>query len=220
MGTKSIQDDIRKIKPLLQGLEKSWDAKKSIIYMKESGCTNWRQMEWIGFYFQYRCEQLLGKIMRFQEPKYGNCSFDGFLEFPWDFKAHPTNDGPGSLITNDSDASAMAIADYGAIGLILASGLVTYNDLDRTFKKWHDMYKGGISKYEKERISRGAPSRLRKTHFELSKIEFIKIADNTLLRSGSFQEGFRNSDGSPRKPKVLLDLTNLPSNEIVDVITF
>jgi len=85
-------------------------------------------------------------------------------------------------------------------------GAVTYNDGNRAFQKWHEVLKGGKSKYEVERIQRGAWSRLRKTHFDLQQISFIKITDATLVKCGSFQSDFRNSNGNPRKPKVLIDL--------------
>ncbi|MDY6872822.1 MAG: hypothetical protein SVR81_02480 [Chloroflexota bacterium] len=176
-------------------------------------------MEWIGFYFEFRIEEELQSIMKFQKPIYGNSSFDGLMTVPWDFKAHPTNKS-SKLITNDSEAISLAIRDYGCTGLILALGVATYDDEEMSFKIWHDKLKGKISEYEKERIKRKAPSRLRKTNFDLKKIAFLEINDNTLVRAGSFQEGFRNSDGSPRRPKVLLDLAKTPEEEIIDVIEF
>ena len=61
-----------------------------------------------------------------------------------------------------------------------------------------------MSKYEIERIKRGAPSRRRKVSFALKQIVFIRIDDQMLVKCGSFQSGFRNADGGPRKPKVLM----------------
>lgn len=221
MNIKEFENEVRKIKPFLVDFETNWDARDSIIFMRDHGSAHWKQMEWIGFYFQYMCEQKLRTSgMRFQVPTYGHSSFDGLLDFPWDFKAHPVSSKNSKLITNDSEATALAIQQYGATGLILASGLVTYNDVNGSFKRWHEEIKGGQSPYEVKRIQRGAPSRLRKTHFMLQKIEFIRINDATMLRSGSFQEGFRNSNGSPRRRKVLLDLAHLPSDEIIDVINY
>jgi len=66
-----------------------------------------------------------------------------------------------------------------------------------------------ISEYEKERIKRGAWSRLRKVSLDLKQISFIQITDATLIKSGSFQSDFRNSNGKPRRAKVLLDLEKL-----------
>ena len=33
-------------------IPKYWDGRESILEMKESGYPQWKQMEWIGFYFQ------------------------------------------------------------------------------------------------------------------------------------------------------------------------
>jgi len=44
---------------------------------------------------------------------------------------------------------------------------------------------------------------------DLKQISFIQITDATLIKSGSFQSDFRNSNGKPRRAKVLLDLEKL-----------
>ena len=193
----------------LKSLPKEWDGKKSILEMKDAGYPHWKQMEWIGFYFQFLCERYLSDIMEIPGPKYGNVPFDAFCNIPWDFKAHAINTSSHKIIVNDSEAIANGIRDYGAVGLIVALGKVIYNDEDRTFQKWHEELKGGKSKYEIERIRRGAWSRLRKVSFDLQQISFIKITDSTLVKCGSFQKNFRNADGSPRRAKVLLDLEKI-----------
>ncbi|HPP64560.1 MAG TPA: hypothetical protein PK418_00015 [Candidatus Paceibacterota bacterium] len=191
-----------------------WDGRKSILEMKEAGFNQWKQMEWIGFYFQFLCEKFLKSIMTIPGPKYGNVKFDGFKEVPWDFKAHVINTSSHQIIVNDSEATANAIKDFKCVGLILAMGEVKYNDDKRTFQKWHEKLKGGKSKYELERIKRGAWSRLRKVEFDLKQISFIKIDDTVLVKCGSFQRDFRNSNGRPRREKVLLNLEKL-NEEII-----
>jgi len=177
--------------------------------MKESGYPHWKQMEWIGFYFQFLCENYLSGYVDVPGPKYGNVSFDAFRDFPWDFKAHAMNTSSHQIIVNDSEAIKNGISDYGSVGLILALGKVEYNDEKRTFQKWHEQLKGGLSKYSKERIKRGAWSRLRKVEFDLQQISFIQITDDTLIKCGSFQSDFRNSNGLPRNPKVLINLEDI-----------
>lgn len=193
----------------LKNVHKIWDGRESILEMKESGCSQWKQMEWIGFYFQFLCEKYLSDIMEIPGPRYGNVRFDAFKNIPWDFKAHAMNTSSHQIIVNDSGATANGIKDYGAVGLILALGKVLYNDEDRTFQKWHEVLKGGLSDYSLERIKRGAWSRLRKVSFDLQQISFIKITDDTLVKCGSFQEDFRNADGNPRRAKVLLNLEEI-----------
>ncbi|PAK20892.1 hypothetical protein CJJ23_04835 [Mycoplasmopsis agassizii] len=75
---------------LIKKLPTEWDGKQAITYMKENNCRNWKQMEWIGFYFQFMCEKIIGENNYFQIPgkKYGSVQFDGFKEINFDFKAH------------------------------------------------------------------------------------------------------------------------------------
>lgn len=166
-------------------------------------------MEWQGFYFQFLCEGCLKDTLEIPGPKYGNVEFDGFKIIPWDFKTHAMNTSSHQIIVNDSETTANAIEEYGEVGLILALGKVLYNVEDRTFQKWHQELKGGQSQYVKDRIKRGAWSRLRKVSFDLQQVAFIKITDETLIKCGSFQENFRNADGSPRRAKVLIDLEEI-----------
>lgn len=196
-----------------------WEGRKSILEMKESGFNQWRQMEWPGWYFQFLCGKRLRGILKIPGPKYKNVQFDGFKEIPWDFKAHTINTSSHQIIVNDSEATANAIKDFSCVGLILAMGEVKYNDDNRTFQKWHEELKGGKSKYELERIKRGAWSRLRKMDFKLGQISFIKIDDSVLVKCGSFQRDFRNSNGTPRREKVLLDLEKL-DEEIIYFLDF
>jgi len=169
--------------------------------------------------FSIFVRKFLNGIVEIPGPKYGNVRFDGFLKIPWDFKAHAINTSSHQIILNDSEATAKGIEKLGSVGLILAMGKVEYNDEKRTFQKWHEALKGGKSKYELERIKRGAWSRLRKTEFNLEQISFIKIDDNVLVKCGSFQRDFRNSNGRPRREKVLLDLEKL-NEEIIYFLDF
>jgi len=135
------------------------------------------------------------------------------------YKAHAINTSSHQIVVNDSAAISQGIREYGAVGLILALGEVMYNDTNRTFQQWHEELKGGLSKYTQERIKRGAWSRLRKQSFTLKQISFIEITDKTLIKCGSFQENFRNSDGRPRRKKVLLNLEKL-DEELVMFLDF
>ncbi len=191
-----------------------WDGRKAILEMKDANFPHWRQTEWIGFYFQFLCEKLLKNYLKIPGPKYGNPEFDGFKEIPWDIKAHATNTSSHQIIVNDSEATAKAIKEFGCIGLILAIGEVKYNDDERTFQRWHEELKGDKSKYELERIKRGAWSRLRKVEFNLRQISFIIIDDSVLAKCGSFQKDFRNANGNPRNEKVLLNLEKLDEKNI------
>ncbi len=69
-------------------MTKFWDGQDCILEMKESGGRHWRQMEWMGFYFEFCCQKMLQGVMEMPGPKYGKVEFDGFLDIPWDFKTH------------------------------------------------------------------------------------------------------------------------------------
>lgn len=219
MENEDLTSVIQKIENSLQYIPSFWDGKASILEMKAAGNRQWRQMEWIGFYFQFLCETNLSHFMQIPGKKYGNVTFDGFSMFPWDFKAHVINSGRIEVIVNDSEAISQAIDEYDKIGLILASGTAVYNDESGKFRDWHDSIKGKKSIYVKERIKRGAPSRRRKDSFNLDEILLIGLDDELLERTGSFQKGFRNADGSPRRKKVLLNLKD-SEDKILGVVRF
>jgi len=203
----------------LKNVPVNWDGKTAILEMKNEGNRQWRQMEWIGFYFQFLCEKYFGNLFKFQFPRYGNASFDGFYKLPFDFKSHAINTSSHKIPVNDREAIECGIRDYGSVGLIVAVGDVIYNDEDRSFQKWHEELKGKPSNYVLENRRRGAWSRLRKFNFTLKEISIIEITDKTLENCGSFQTGFRNSDGSPRREKVLINLEKL-NNELIYCIEY
>lgn len=216
-----MQDIIKQIGEILKTISKNWDGKKAILEMKNSNFNQWKQMEWIGFYFEFLCQKYLKSIgMEPHKIKYGNTSFDGFLEIPFDFKSHALNTERHEIVINDTEAITKAIEKYGYIITIIALGKVKYNDKNRSFQKWHEKIKGGKSKYELERIKRGAWSRLRKTEFNIQEIIFVKINKGTLDKSGSFQKNFRNADGSLRRSKIMINLEKLNDEEIIHRIKF
>ena len=195
--------------PIIKKMPMHWDGKKCILEMKENNGRHWKQMEWIGWYFEYWCNRNLKGVMEMPcSKKYGNVSFDGYLKIPWDFKSHAIQSG-NKIIVNDSEATANAIADFGCVGLIIASGPVVYDNESQEFKKWHDKQKVKKSSYVEKNEERNAWSRKRKTSMTISEISFIKIDDDLLEKCGSFQKGFRNANGKPRRKKVSLDLTKI-----------
>lgn len=195
---------------LQRELPKCWDGKDSILFMRDSGCRNWRQMEWPGWYFQFQCERILARECEFQipGPAYGNVEFDGFRNIPWDFKVHANNAGQAKVPTNGYQEVLQALQKYGKVGFIVACGNASFDDESATFKRWHDALKGEISAYEQERIQRGASSRRRKSCFVFTSLEFVFVDQNTIEYCGRFQAGMRNSNGTPRQAKVMLDLND------------
>ena len=215
MATGSLEEESALIRKVLRdNIPQVWDGRKCILELKEAHY-NWKQLEWIGWYFEYKARSVLintigGEI----GPTFGNTTFDYKKEFVWDFKSHPVNStGHPWAIMNDCEAVQSCIQDYHGLGFVIALGNAIYNDEDQSFKIWHDKLKGGKSKYELERIKRGARSRKRKTSFELSdylvlffskKKHIEKALEDGWLRY--FQKGMRNADGSPRRAKYQLNI--------------
>jgi len=115
-----------------------------------------------------------------------------------------------STIVFTSDFSKAAIVQQ--LGDCLPG--VVYNDEARTFQAWHQTLKGAKSKYMMANEKRGAWSRLRKVSFDLQQVSFIRLTDKTLVKCGSFQTDFRNSNGQPRRPKVLINLERLKEETV------
>jgi hypothetical protein len=204
-----LDETVSVLSAKLKVIRRHWDGREAVSEMKRASFPHWKQMEWPGFYFQYLCEGCLRGIMEMPGPKYGRAAFDAYLEIPWDFKAHAENTSSHQIIVNDTEAVTSAQKQYGHVGVILAVGPVEYNDDERSFQKWWQELKGGLSEYERKRIERGAWSRLRKVSFSLEEIDFLVLDAAALARSGSFQKNFRNADGSLRRSKVLIDLEKL-----------
>ena len=168
----------------------------------------------VGF-FEYKARLvLINAIGGEKGPIYGKASFDYKKQFVWDFKSHPVNSsGHPWAIMNDCEAVRSCILENQGLGFIVALGKAIYNDDNQSFKLWHTRLKGGQSKYEQERIKRGAPSRKRKTSFELinylviffQNMEQIEQAldENWLAYA---QKGWRNADGSLRRAKYKINI--------------
>lgn len=213
-------DTVEKLQNASRSMPKIWDGRSAILEMRDGGSTQWRQMEWMGFYFEFLCETRFEGIIDIPGKKYGNTTFDAFREISWDFKAHAANTTRHDVVTNDVEAIKNTLSDYEYYGIILAIGEVEYNDEERTFKQWHDQLKEGVSKYETNRINRGAMSRRRKTEFVLSEIHFICLNSETLDQCSSLYHQGRNSNGKPRPPKSNVNIQKIPDSALVTTEEF
>lgn len=216
-----MKDAVQSLSEILKEFPSFWDGKEAILEMKKAGYNQWRQNEWIGFYFQYLCDKHLPQAgMKIPGTKFGRAKFDGNMFIDWDFKAHPIHDKNGKeatkLIANDLEATESTINRNGNTGLIVAMGEATFDDPDSIlFRSWHKNLKGGDSEYSLQNIARGASKRLYKTTFKVKSIRFYILDRHDLNEQGRFQEGMRNSNGNPRRPKVEIDLTAItPVHEI------
>ncbi len=223
--SESIIEEFLKIalvaKPLIP---KFVDGKEAIMEMKNGGSRNWRQMEWIGFWFEFFVEtQIQPTLGNTIGPTYGKTTFDLQLSNVWDLKAHPNH--LKYLLLNDQQAVKSCIEEKGGVGFIVVDGLTEYDDENETFKKWHDALKGKQSAYVKSRIARNAPPRRRKVSFQPKCILGIWINSVDELNQGEldgwisgFQKDMRNSNGNPRRAKFKFDTSRIPSHNRVGEI--
>ncbi len=217
MLDKKIVDTVKKLQIASRNIPKIWNGRNSVLEMKNAGSRQWKQTEWIGFYFEFLCETHFDQIIGMPGKKYGNTEFDAFHEISWDFKTHAANakHAKYEVIANDVEAMNNTISDYGYYGMILAIGEAEYNDDNGTFKKWHDKLKGKISQYRKDRIEKGAKSRLRKTKLVLSEIHFICLNSETLDQCSRLYHQGKNSNGKPRPPKYNVNIQKILDSALV-----
>ncbi len=212
--------DIQSLKKLLSKLPTNWGGKKSILELKDANF-NWKQMEWWGFYFEYLCYQRLKDDFEIPGDRYGKsrtACFDIKGSINWDLKAKAIKSDDHRSILNDVEAMNLSVERYKSHGLVIALCDVEYNDVNRSFQKWHQELKGGKSKYEISREQRTSVSRYRKTEAELKEILFLVITSKNISSLGIHHQG-RNSNGKPRPPKYMLDY-DLIKNFLVERISF
>lgn len=223
---KSAYEEVLSLFDVLsKSVPKYVDGKNAIIEMKNGGSRNWRQMEWIGFWFEFFLEKNLIPILGGSKgPTYGTTQFDFKKKYVWDLKAHPSESK--SLILNDQTAVKECVKSERGLGFIIISGQAEYDDAEGSFKKWHDSLKGKTSAYEKARVARGAPSRRRKISFEPNHLHALWFDDTNELNSAvdngwlnSFQAGMRNSNSKLRPAKFSLNLSNAPTNNLIAEMT-
>ena len=164
-------------------MPKRWEGKQAILELRQADF-QWRQMEWIGWYFEFKARKIIIENLGGSKgPKYGSTSFDYRGKNVWGLKAHIENASSHPwIIINDKESVDLCMQSYGVMGMIIAKGVAEYDDNKGTFKAWHDELKGGRSDYEKERARRGAPSRRRKIAFRLRRIEALWLNSDQVTK--------------------------------------
>ncbi len=189
-------------------LPRDWDGKACIEELRRANY-QWRQMEWIGWWFEYRAMQLLAPLGARVGPTFGSVTFDCRLNGVWDFKAHPRKPREsGHAYLNDEEAVDLCIASHRHLGWIIAVGTAVYDDTGE-FKRWHDELKGAESAYVSAGREFGRKSRKRKAGFVLEEIVWLEFRHReqveAALSTGVLRRGLQarqaNSDGSARRPK-------------------
>ena len=84
-----IQEADEILSVLAKTLPKKIDGKEAILELKRINY-NWKQMEWIGWYFEHLLfTTIIDALGGTGGPTFGNTAFDYKKKFVWDFKTHP-----------------------------------------------------------------------------------------------------------------------------------
>lgn len=191
---------------LLSGItDFNWDMRASILTLQEADY-QWKQMEWIGFYFEYLMSQVVSGVggMRMPGNRIHNTTFDMFCGIDVDLKAHAAN-GPVQVMLNDAIAVEQSLAMNGALGFLVLQGKAQY-DLDGSDREWHNALKGAPSAYMLGKPNRR--SRRRKREFVGTHADWFLIEHLGQLRR--VNQGV-NADGSKRPQKYALSKGTVPT---------
>jgi len=202
------------------------DGRDAITAMKQTGSSNWRQMEWMGFYFE---EKAISELGISQGPTIDRTVFDAEANYVWDFKTHPyrTPSGKKRYIIHLNDVySTRLCVKNGGIGYVIAYVDAEYDNEERDFYLWHQELKGGDSEYTEKRRKRGANSRLRKRAFNFEKISAYFIQDMDALEKAQ-DDGWikskgqgRNRNGDERNDKFYMKPHKIPEDKAVAEVYF
>tara|TARA_B100001121_G_C18648219_1_gene602745 strand:- start:802 stop:1449 length:648 start_codon:yes stop_codon:yes gene_type:complete len=209
------ENELNNFKNCADNFPKKWDGKECIFELKKNGY-QWKQMEWGGFWFEFKCKRLLKEFNSFYIPgdKFGNVEFDFRGKFNWDIKNHSINAG-NRIILNDKNAIIESIKKYQYHGFLISDCDFKYDDTGE-FKIWHDKLKGKKSKYQIKSEKLKKKSRMRKLSAKLIKITLYVLSENSLKDLTVHNQG-KNSNDSKRKPKYALDTNKLENiyNEVI-----
>ena len=200
-----LEQEILTLNDKLQRLPTNWDGKECILELKKAAY-NWKQMEWMGFYFELKAKELLKDICSFPGDRLdGRVEFDMKTSINYDFKSNALQASGNDIILNDTRAMDLSVENDGFHGEIIAILDVTYDDADRSFKNWHTELKGGLSDYQQRRAKEGARERRYKTHAKLVSLIYVILEAGDYPHLKINHQG-RNSNDKPRPPKYMLNL--------------
>lgn len=180
------------------------DGETCVREMRAAGDSNWKQVQWQGFYFEMIARRELNKQIGGTRQRLFNTDFDYVRNFVWDMKAHSSENERGQAtnecILNDARATEKAIEDSG-LGFIILTGKPLY---DMEFTRWHKAFRGGGT---------DEPGRKLKKSFTPEALEIFFVKDRTELESAVSSGALKivsqgkNSNGKPRPDKYSLDLS-------------
>lgn len=213
---------------LLRDREEYWDGREKTQWLRSEGTRQEKQMEWPGFYFEYRAREVLNMAFR-PSPnpprmRYRSTIFDYSLNHVWDLKSHTAEwefpksrrvqSETGEVLLNDVNAVRECVREQG-LGFLILSGRAIVDE-DGSFKAWHDAFKGKIAA-----PSLSGRSRSRKSAFVPLNVEAYWIANTAALDAAILAGALtavpqgRQSSGASRPNKFLMRLA--PAQSILRI---
>lgn len=178
-----------------------WDGRTCVETMRSSEYRNWRQTEWVGWYFEYLGVPALVDAFGGGPRKVLNTSFDYSLRSTWDLKAHGTGKERGAIL-NDLDAIDACLLEGTGLGFIVLTGDSDFTD-SASFDTWHREQRGASERHERSRALKSGFTPRRLDAFHLADADALDAAK----ASGEYttwQPG-RQQSGAPRKPKLKIN---------------
>ncbi|CAE6485970.1 hypothetical protein [Candidatus Nitrosotenuis uzonensis] len=218
MATHKPEEEAIEILEIIQKyFPKIFEARDSIKWLHKH-TTQGNQKEWAAIFFEEYCRPLL---TNFLGGWYGvriikGSRIDYQRNYNWDLKVHSIKDNKGKsqsqIILNDKDAMERIIELESGIGFIVADVDFTF-DMSGSLSRWRDQYEGRTKKHSKN-------ARIMKNRGKVIGLKAFFIKDKSILKKGInekwisiFKQG-RQPDGSPRKPKYMINLDKIPDELI------
>lgn len=214
MATPKPEEEAIEILEVIQKyFPKIFEARDSIKWLHKH-TTQGNQKEWAAIFFEEYCRPLL---TNFLGGWYGvriikGSRIDYQRYYNWDLKVHSIKDNKGKsksqIILNDKDAMERIVELESGIGFIVADVDFTF-DTSGSLLRWRDQYEERTKKHSKN-------ARIMKNRGKVIDLKSIFIKDKSVLKKGIeekwisiFKQG-RQPDGSPRKPKYMINLDKIP----------
>lgn len=199
-----------------------FDAKSSIMAMKEAEFPGWRDVEWGSYHLKFVVNDLCNDFLNIVDFGERRLLFKG--NYIWDIRYH--KEGKNTVPLGDIEQYSRIIKENNGLGLLIFN-IHAEDDRKRSFIEWHEALKGGPTDYVIQREQDGRREQPRKTDYCIKKVfafyfspdDIISKIENKWLKT-SFQVGFRNSDASPRKGKYMLDTRYIPSDNLLFIKNF
>ena len=166
---------------------------------------HWRQMEWVEAYFNYLCEKMLSGFLKMPETVLAQDQFPFFMNIPLIFKSYIQNTGNEKIILSDASLITNTLTKTNVMGVIIASGTVSYLSKDDERKKeYHHLSVKNRKKVE------ALENELRQhSIFKLQKIHFLPISHDFFETCETFRPTDIHAEKSSLREKIVIEIPKI-----------